>query len=69
MAGHAAGDRIPWRSLGKEPRAERLAQRALPVGIDFRVRRRVLKGGDWRDAVRLDRVNRDLSPETSSKNG
>ena len=48
MAGHAAGDRIPWRSLGKEPRAERLAQRALPVGIGFRVRRRVLmKGGDW----------------------
>ena len=35
MAGHAAGDRIPWRSLGKEPRAERLAQGALPVGIGF----------------------------------
>ena len=60
MAGHAAGDRIPWRPLGKEPRAERLAQRALPVGISFRVRRPVLmKGGDWRDDVRLDRVDRN----------
>ena len=37
MAGHAAGDRIPWRALGKEPRAERLAQGALPVGIGFAV--------------------------------
>ena len=60
MAGHAARDRIPWRPLGQEPRAERLAQGALPVGIGFRVRRRVLmNGGDWGDDVRLDRVNRN----------
>ena len=33
VARHAAGDRIPWRPLGEEPRAERLAQGALPVTL------------------------------------
>ena len=45
MAGHAAGDRIPRRTLGQEARAEGLAQRALPVGIGSRVRRRVCDEG------------------------
>ena len=59
VARRRTGDRIARRTLSQEARSEGLTQGTLPVGIGFRIGRRIsMKRGDGGDDVRLYRMDR-----------